>query len=193
MTAIEALYREMDGFFRSLWPGQDKSLVFGEGNAKAPGIMLIGEAPGEHEVLEKRPFVGKAGKNLDEFLALANLKREDIYISNVVKIRPSVEGVGGRQRNRAPSREEIALFKPYLLREIALVKPRVIVTLGNVPLKTVYDEKAVIGKCHGQWLNTPDGRTLYALYHPASIIYRRELKAVYEEDILRLRDTLASH
>lgn len=190
MTAIEALRREMDGFFLSLWPGQDKALVHGEGNTRAPAILLIGEAPGEKEALEKRPFVGKAGKNLDEFLSLAGFERWDIYITNVVKIRPCVEGAGGRLRNRAPNREEIALFKPYLTREIALVNPRAVVTLGNVPLKAVYDEKAVIGKYHGQWLKTPDGRALYALYHPASIIYRRELKSVYEADILNLRRTL---
>ncbi len=190
MTAIEALRREMDGFFLSLWPGQDKTLVHGEGRAQSPDIMLIGEAPGEREALEKRPFVGKAGRNLDAFLALAMLNRSDIYITNVVKIRPCAEGAGGRTRNRAPSREEIALFKPYLLREINIVSPRTVVTLGNVPLKALHDDKSTIGKCHGQWLKTADGRPLFALYHPASIIYRRELMPVYEADIVRLRETM---
>ena len=85
MTAMDKLRREMDGFFGSLWAGQDKPLVYGEGNAQSPVIMLIGEAPGEKEAIEKRPFVGKAGKNLDEFLALAELKRALChYLSSVV-------------------------------------------------------------------------------------------------------------
>lgn len=193
MTEIEALNREMDAFFHSLWPGQETILVHGEGNTQVPPVLLVGEAPGENEVLLRRPFVGKAGKNLQEFLTLAGFEREEIYITNVVKIRPTVEGAHGRLRNRAPNREEIALFKPYLLREIALIHPRVVVTLGNVPLKALHGETTVIGDCHGQWLKTTQGRDMYALYHPASILYRRELKPVYEQDIAHLAETLGLH
>ena len=124
MAALDTLYADMLAFFRPLWPGEDKPLVLGEGKSEAPALMLIGEAPGETEVLKRRPFVGRAGKNLDEFLSLAGLKREEIFVTNVVKIRPVEVGPTGRSRNRAPNREELALFTPWLLREIAQVRPR---------------------------------------------------------------------
>lgn len=115
-------------------PGRENALVFGEG-PQNPKLMLIGEAPGEQESLQGRPFVGKAGKNLDHFLELAGLAREEIYISNVVKIRPTKTGSTGRLSNRPPTKEEIAFFRPWLMAEIARVNPGVIATLGNVPLQ----------------------------------------------------------
>ena len=137
MADLKAFERECKAFFRPLWPGEDKILVFGEGKTDHPDIMLIGEAPGEQETLKRRPFVGKAGKNLDAFLALMGMEREALYVSNVVKIRPTVTGESGRVRNRAPSKEEIALFLPWLMREIEEVAPRALVTLGNVPLRAL--------------------------------------------------------
>lgn len=190
MTALENVYAEMEKFFRPLWPGEDKPLVLGEGNAVSPPLMLIGEAPGETEVIKRRPFVGKAGKNLDEFLALMEMRREDIFISNVVKIRPTDVGPTGRLRNRAPGKEELALFTPWLMKEIALVQPRVLVTLGNVPLKALVNPKITIGDCHGTFLESRAGIPLFALYHPASIIYRRALLPVYEGDVLALKEAL---
>ena len=89
MPNLSAVYNEMQAFFRPLWPGEDKPLVLGDGKKEKPVLMLIGEAPGETEVIKQRPFVGKAGKNLDEFLQLAKLSREEIFVSNVVKIRPT--------------------------------------------------------------------------------------------------------
>ena len=190
MAAVQAVYQEMLAFFRPLWPGEDKPLVLGEGKADRPTLLLVGEAPGETEVIKGRPFVGKAGKNLDEFLGLARLKREDIFVTNTVKIRPVEIGPTGRPRNRAPSKEELSLFVPWLLREIEAVKPQALVTLGNVPLKALVDGKITIGDCHGQWLASRAGMPLFALYHPASIIYRRALAPVYEQDVLRLADAL---
>lgn len=190
MTTLNMLYAEMEAFFRPLWPGEDKPLVLGEGNDKNPPLMLIGEAPGETEVIKRRPFVGKAGKNLDEFLSLMEMKREDIFISNVVKIRPTEAGPTGRLRNRAPSKEELALFTPWLLKEISLVKPKALVTLGNVPLKALTHPKITIGDCHGTFMDSRAGLPLFALYHPASIIYRRALMPVYEEDVLTLKRLL---
>lgn len=190
MADMKAFERECEEFFRPLWPGEDKILVFGEGNSDSPDIMLIGEAPGEQETLKRRPFVGKAGKNLDEFLALMGIQRESIYVSNVVKIRPTSIGSTGRVRNRAPSKEEIALFLPFLVKEISLVSPKVLVTLGNVPLKALMGPKATVGELHGQWHTAGNGGRLFALYHPAAIIYRRELRQVYEQDVLALRDSL---
>ena len=190
MGDMKAFERECEAFFRPLWPGEDKILVFGDGNSDRPPIMLIGEAPGEQETLKRRPFVGKAGKNLDEFLALMGMEREALYVSNVVKIRPTSIGKTGRVRNRAPSKEEIALFLPFLMKEIDLVKPQCIVTLGNVPLKALLGPKATVGELHGRWHTAVNGLPLFALYHPAAIIYRRELKEVYAQDVLALKASL---
>ncbi|MDO4741329.1 MAG: uracil-DNA glycosylase, partial [Eubacteriales bacterium] len=95
----------MTAFFRELYPGQTHPLVFGEGDVGA-GLLLIGEAPGEQEVAQGRPFVGKAGKNLDELLALAGLERGALYITNAVKIRPTKLSAAGRVVNRPPTKEE---------------------------------------------------------------------------------------
>ena len=190
MPGVQSVYQDMQAFFRPLWPGEDKPLVLGEGKENAPVVMLIGEAPGETEVIKRRPFVGKAGKNLDEFLTLARLNREEIFVSNVVKIRPTEMSAASRTRNRAPNREELSLFIPWLMKEILAVKPRFLVTLGNVPLKALTEEKNTVGGCHGKWLESKAGMPLFSLYHPASIIYRRTLAAVYEQDVLTLAEAL---
>jgi len=174
-------------------------LVFGEGPADQPVLMLIGEAAGEQEALQGRPFVGKAGKNLDAFLQTVHLKREDIYISNVVKVRPSKISAAGRTVNRPPSRQEKALFTPWLMKEIAIVRPRAIVTLGNVALQAFVDDS--IGNRHGCWSQADirlDGEKLFtlplfALYHPASVIYNQSLKATYEADLRILAETLSAN
>ena len=122
-------------------PYHEKTIVFGEG-AEAPLLMMIGEAPGGDEEKQGRPFVGKAGKNLSAFLEVVGLKREEIYISNVVKLRPTKESPKtGKAVNRPPSAEEIAFFLPFLQEEIQTIAPKVLVTLGNVPLKAVTGEK----------------------------------------------------
>ena len=118
-------------------PYSDKVIVFGEGKQN-PRIMMIGEAPGGDEEKQKRPFVGKAGKNLSEFLKVVGLEREEIYISNVVKLRPiKLSPKTGNPVNRPPSKDEIAFFLPYLQEEIKIADPEWIVTLGNVPLQAV--------------------------------------------------------
>ena len=185
---MEGLRREMTDFFQKLYVEEQKLLVFGEGRVPAR-VALIGEAPGAQEALQGRPFVGRAGKNLDEFLALSGIRREDVYITNTVKFRPVRTSAAGNAVNRAPSREEITLCLPFLKRELALADPAVIVTLGNVPLKALMGRQAVIGALHGQWLSW-EGRRLYPLYHPASVIYNRALRPAYEADVLRLGEAL---
>ena len=166
----------------------EKNIVFGEGAAQ-PALMMIGEAPGGDEEKQGRPFVGKAGKNLSAFLEVVGLKREEIYISNVVKLRPTKESPKtGKLVNRPPSSDEITFFLPFLQEEIKVISPKVVVTLGNVPLKAVTGEKkAVIGDYHGKPTPLADGRALFALYHPAAVIYNRALQATYDEDLLALR------
>jgi len=187
---MEKLKDELRALIAGVMPGRENAMVFGEG-PRTPRLMLIGEAPGEQESLQGRPFVGKAGKNLDHFLQLAGLKRDEIYISNVVKYRPTKAGKTGRISNRPPTREEIALFAPWLIREIELVAPQMIATLGNVPLKALTDSKATIGQMHGRVIaENQSGRPLFALYHPASLIYNRALTDVYEHDVLTLAQLL---
>lgn len=189
---MEKYKQALRDFLAGVMPGRENALVFGEGPMQ-PRLMLIGEAPGEQETLMGRPFVGKAGKNLDRFLELAGMRREEIYISNAVKIRPTKTGKTGRISNRPPTREEIALFRPWLLKEIALVAPQVIATLGNVPLFAVTNDKRLtIGEAHGRVMEAGEsGRKLFALYHPASLIYNRALEPVYERDVHALAAWIA--
>lgn len=179
--SMERFQRELSDFVRKLYEDERKVLVFGEGNIGAP-VMMIGEAPGEQESLQGRPFVGKAGKNLDAFLEGAGLERSALYVSNTVKFRPTKRSAAGRVVNRPPTQEEIKLFLPWLLREIELVGPRYVLTLGNVPLKALLGRAAVIGELHGRFIDW-NGRSLFPMYHPASVIYNPSLKAVYRADI----------
>ena len=154
---------------------------------------MIGEAPGGDEEKQQRPFVGKAGKNLDEFLSVLELNREDIFITNVVKLRPvKINEETKRKSNRPPNKTEIEFFSPFLFDEIEMVNPKIIITLGNVPLKTVLkDNKITIGSVHGTVVEK-DGRKYFPLYHPASIIYNRSLKDTYNEDLYKLKEILKS-
>lgn len=168
----------------------DRTIVFGDGDIGAK-ILLIGEAPGGEEEKQGRPFVGKAGKNLDEFIERVGLKREEIYISNVVKLRPfNLSPKTGKPVNRTPNSKEIDFFLPFLMEEISIIAPELVVTLGNVPLKAVTgDNKITIGDVHGGLINLNDIR-LFPLYHPASIIYNRSLKDTYYSDLDKIREYL---
>ena len=180
--SMDKLNAELTAFIDGLYEGEKKVLVFGEGEANAP-VMLVGEAPGEQESLLGRPFVGKAGKNLDEFLEGAGMERSALYVTNAVKFRPTKVSAAGRTVNRPPTQEEVKLFVPWLEREIALVDPKCVVTLGNVPLKALTDRRQVIGSLHGQFMDL-NGRLLFPMYHPASVIYNPSLKEVYRRDLL---------
>lgn len=181
---MEKLRLELEKLIAEIYEGEKKVLVHGEGRIGAR-VMLIGEAPGEQETLQRRPFVGKAGKNLDEFLELAGLDRGALYVSNAVKFRPTKVSAAGRTVNRPPTREEVKLFLPWLKREMELVAPEVTVTLGNVPLKALLGSKVVIGDVHGGFLEA-DGMRVYPMYHPASLIYNPSLREPYARDIRRL-------
>ena len=135
--------------------------VPGDGNPHAR-VMLIGEGPGWHEDQQGKPFVGNAGKFLNELLAKAGLKREEVFITNVVKCRPP--------GNRDPLPEEIAACSPYLARQIELVAPRVIVTLGNFATKHLLQTKEGITKLRGRTHPHPSGATVVPTYHPAAVL-----------------------
>ena len=188
MRELEKLRSELEKLVDEVYEGERKVLVHGEGRTGAR-VMLIGEAPGEQETLKRRPFVGKAGRNLDEFLEMAGIDRNELYVSNAVKFRPTKISAAGRVVNRPPTREEVKLFLPWLRREIELVSPEVVVTLGNVPLRALAGPKVVIGDVHGQFMEL-DGARLYPKYHPASLIYNPSLRAVYAQDVGRLAEWL---
>ena len=184
MQSLEKQRAGLEKLISEIYEGEKKVLVHGEGSL-SPRLMLIGEAPGEQETLQRRPFVGKAGKNLDEFLSLAGIDRSQLYVSNTVKFRPTKISAAGRTVNRPPTKEEIKLFLPWLKREIETVQPEIVVTLGNVPLKALTDAKTVIGDVHGSFVEA-DGIKIYPMYHPASMIYNPSLRTVYADDIRRL-------
>lgn len=185
---LSSIKQECIDAVENLYPGEGKVVVFGEGNVDAK-IVLIGEAPGEKETKYVRPFAGAAGKNLDEFLEVLNLKREDIYITNTVKFRPfKVNEKTGRLSNRPPDKGEISLCLPYLLRQLEVIRPNLVATLGNVSLKALMDDnKSTIGEMHGEPIMIKDFY-LFPLYHPASIIYNAGLKEVYHQDLLKLNE-----
>jgi len=162
-------------------------IVFSGGNPEA-SIMLVGEAPGAKEIELGHPFVGQAGKNLDEFLDTLNLIKEDIYITNVVKIRPYKKNhTTGRKSNRPPKKQEIERYSGYLFEEINIIKPKLIITLGNVPLRVLLGEKnAAIGAFHGEAIEQ-ETYHIFPLYHPASIIYNQALKNTYMKDLYQLK------
>mgnify|MGYP001593758751 CR=1 FL=1 len=149
--------------------------VPGEGPENAK-IMLIGEAPGFNEDKQGRPFVGAAGHFLEELLALARLRRQDVYITNTVKCRPL--------NNRDPLPAEMAACRKYLDRQMAVISPRVVVTLGRYSL-TSFLPKETIGKARGKPRNV-DGTILFPMYHPAAALHQQSLRKVIEEDIKKL-------
>ncbi len=169
--------------------------VFGAGNADGT-ILFVGEAPGGEEAASGCPFVGKAGRQLDSLLALAGISRDAIYITNVVKYRPVVRSIK-TVRNRTPGPREVAASLPLIRLEIAVIRPRCIVTLGNTPLAAMLalagGEKQTIGALHGRAvvLTVEDvSAALFPLYHPASGIYNRSLVPVMEADIAALGEHL---
>ena len=180
--------------------GDREHPVFGEGNSQSPVIMFIGEAPGREEAECGRPFVGRAGKQLDRMLELAEIDRQAVFVTNTVKYRPTKTS-NGRTSNRTPTADEIREGLALLRYEITAVRPRVIATLGNVPLSAVAMladeslEPVKVGAAHGAPMGLMiDGvhYIAFPLYHPAASIYNRALKPVLEDDLVRLGELCRS-
>ena len=154
--------------------------VPGEGDPHA-AVMLVGEAPGAREDAEGRPFVGRAGKLLDRLLEDAGLRREDVYITNVLKHRPP--------GNRDPRRAEVVHELPWLEAEVAAIRPRLIVTLGRHALDALAPGHKVT-EDHGKVL-VHDGWTLYPTFHPSAGLRDPSVRALLQQDFERLPDALA--
>jgi len=170
------------------------NLVFGKGNPDAK-ILFIGEAPGANEDLQGLPFVGAAGKQLDQLLHLIGLCIDDVYIANILKYRPP--------DNRNPSVEEIRTHTPYLVKQIELIQPKVIVTLGNFATKFVLakfsvDEMKSVGgimSLHGKeqhlMIDAHD-YLIFPVFHPAAILYNPQLRETLTLDFKKLGELLRS-
>jgi DNA polymerase len=158
-----------------------KNAVAGEGPANAD-IMFIGEGPGFHENQQGRPFVGAAGKFLDELLAGIDMKREDVFITNVVKCRPP--------SNRDPKTEEVEACSDYLDRQIHAINPKVIVTLGRFSMG-IFLPHAKISQVHGNAMRIK-GRLIVPMYHPAAALHQRSLRPAIEHDFNQLPELIKS-
>ncbi len=180
MSALSELHQEIAVCQRCQLARYRTHAVPGEGPEDAE-MMFIGEAPGWHEDQQGRPFVGPAGKFLEELLALVNLKREQVFIANVIKDRPP--------QNRDPLPDEILACRPWLERQIELIHPRMIVTLGRYSMAMYFPGKS-ISKIHGT-AQKQDGVIYYAMYHPAAALHQQGLRRSIEEDMLKIPALLA--
>ncbi len=164
---------------------QATQLVMGDGNLDAD-IVFIGEAPGKKEDELGLPFMGASGKFLNEMLVQAGLQRSDVYITNVVKYRPP--------KNRDPSKAEKQAFLPYLLRQLEIINPKVVITLGRHSME-YFLPGAVIGDIHGQphdiQIDGVDWKII-PLYHPAAALYNGSLRQTLIDDFVRIPKMIAT-
>jgi len=158
-----------------LHKGRNK-LVFGDGNPKAQ-LVFVGEGPGADEDMQGLPFVGRAGKLLTQMIEAMGLQRRDVYICNVVKCRPP--------ENRTPEPDEVATCSPFLLRQVDVIQPKVIVCLGAVAAKTLLNTTRGISQFRGEWLEWR-GRKLMATYHPAYLLRNPPAKVDVWKDLQKV-------
>jgi len=156
-------------------------LVFGDGSADAD-IVFIGEAPGKNEDAQGLPFVGAAGKFLNEMLEGIGLKRQDVYITNIVKYRPP--------QNRDPYPDEKAAFLPYLKRQLEIIKPKLVVTLGRHSMESLLPPGLLISAVHGQPKRFK-GQVYLPLFHPAAALYNGAMRQTLVDDFAKIPRILA--
>ena len=182
---LVALFREARGCTACPLSGSRTQVVFGNGNADAD-LIFVGEAPGFHEDPQGVTFVGRAGGLLDELLAEQGLSRDSVFVLNVLKCRPP--------DNRDPQPDEIETCRPYLDRQVELIEPLVICTLGNFATKLLTGSPAGITRVHGPpQMHTIGGRSvrIYPLFHPAAALRTPRVKEQLREDFSRLPSLLA--
>jgi len=178
--ALTAYAAETAGCVRCPLSETRTRVVFGSGGPDAE-LMLVGEGPGFHEDQGGLPFAGEAGALIERLLAGIGLGRDDVYLANVLKCRPP--------QNRDPLESEIASCEPHLFRQVELVRPRVVATLGNFATKLLSGRPHGITRVHGQELEVSLGTTsvvLFPLYHPAAALYTPSMLRALEEDFARL-------
>ncbi|MFL5969604.1 MAG: uracil-DNA glycosylase [Gaiellaceae bacterium] len=184
VTDLHAYRDEVAGCTRCALAGGRTQVVFGSGDPNAD-LIFVGEAPGFHEDKQGVPFVGAAGKLLDQLLAGIGLTRADVYVANVLKCRPP--------GNRDPLPDEIEACEGHLWKQIELIQPRVVATLGNFATKLLSGRPTGITRVHGQEQETTLGGRrvlLYPLYHPAAALYTPRMLEVLQSDFARLPELL---
>ena len=157
-------------------------LVFGDGNPDAE-LIFIGEAPGKNEDEQGLPFVGAAGKFLNEMLAMIDLQRQDVYITNIVKYRPP--------NNRDPYPDEKAVFLPFLQRKVEVIKPKLVIPLGRHSMGVLLPPELKISECHGQ-PKRYHGQVYLPLFHPAAALYNGAMRQTLIDDFARIPKVLAA-
>jgi DNA polymerase len=177
---LEDIRRDLGDCRRCKLASTRTNIVFGEGNPKAE-LMFVGEGPGADEDATGRPFVGRAGQLLTKMIEAIDLKREDVYIANVVKSRPP--------GNRAPEADEVRECIPFLFRQIAAIRPKLIVALGNPAMQALLDTKIGITKMRGQLLDYPriPGIKVAPTFHPAYLLRSPDKKREAWEDLKKVR------
>lgn len=178
---LDELYKEISACQKCPLALERINSVRDTGNPEKSAVVLVGEAPGAKEIKYGMPFAGEAGKKLSNYLAEAGLTREDVYITNVVRCRPTANG---GKRNRTPSKE-IPLCGGWLNRELDIIRPGIVVTLGNVALKWLCGKEYNIGDCHGKLMGA-NGFTVYPMYHPAAAIYKKDLDQLIRTEFKEL-------
>lgn len=184
MEALATFAEQVSGCTRCRLSQGRTQVVFGVGNPHAD-LMFVGEAPGFHEDKQGMPFVGQAGKLLDKLLGGIGLERSEVYIANVLKCRPP--------GNRDPQPDEIESCEPHLFRQIELIQPRVVATLGNFATKLLSGKPTGITRVHGQEQEVTLGGNrvlLYPLYHPAAALYTPAMLNVLQEDFRRIPELM---
>jgi uracil-DNA glycosylase len=179
-VSLEAIREDIGECIRCKLHEHRTHIVFGEGDPNAK-IVFIGEGPGADEDATGRPFVGRAGQLLDKIIAAIGLKREEVYISNIVKCRPP--------GNRTPERDEVATCEQFLFRQLALIRPSVIVALGSPAFQTLIRTKETITRARGEWREW-NGIMVMPTFHPAYLLRSPEKKREAWEDMKKVRDYL---
>jgi len=159
-----------------------KNIVFSDGSIHSK-IMIIGEGPGANEDAEGKPFVGRAGKLLNKMLEAINLKRENVYISNVVNYRPP--------SNRKPTEKEVERYLPYLISHIEIINPKILLLLGSTALNALIGDGVVISKARGKWIQKEIGNSkpwIIASFHPAFLMRQPEQKKLAWIDLKMVRE-----
>jgi DNA polymerase len=180
LSGLDALRARIGDCHRCPLGDTRTTLVFGTGDPHAR-LMFIGEAPGRNEDLKGEPFVGAAGRLLDELLGSIGLQRQDVYIANILKCRPP--------GNRDPLPEEVGTCTPFLTEQVRLIDPLVVATLGNHATRFVLDTARPISALRGR-LFEKDGRGIVPIFHPAAALYDRSKAQVLFEDFRRLKVVL---
>jgi DNA polymerase len=181
-ASLEAIREDIGECTRCKLHEQRTKIVYGEGNPKAK-LVFIGEGPGADEDATGRPFVGRAGQLLDKIIAAIGLKRDDVYIANVVKCRPP--------GNRTPERDEIATCEQFLFRQLAFIQPEVIVALGSPAFQCLLRTKDTITRARGNWRDW-NGIKVMPTFHPAYLLRSPEKKREAWDDMKKVRDYLNS-